>query len=437
MINGRGRGSKLSQLQSIEVDAENISSSDMFLDHVTGDLYSYNAAFEEWVPFANVGLHYSRAALEYNTVGRYVLKAPTYHAKALNDNRQINTSDNLEALCILKKHEYSHWLFHKCDAEFLVSCRARWDIHSFAFTGSNKIFKILAESKTSPMVIEYPNIIGVQFDVRRRYANTVLILRNFLFLKLRKLVSDEPSQICPVHRYKDIDSKNQAFYGYTYMKNGHLQELKDKQQATGNIRGLKAKEESANQTSTNRSKDYSDQGSVNSAQNFFPHSGYACKQKGPMIVERNNIASNRIHANIKTTKSNTVQDRLQSLRERASGSQRTLGSRRTLDGSRDDATIFDYVDTNDAKVEYQMNIQPRIATTRQMTAQSQAGSLLNTSSSLSSLQQPHHSGSFFSPKMSRGEVRKSIYPGLRQEYIGEESVWVALSLTTRVCLRLS
>lgn len=38
---------------------------DYFLDSATGDLYSYAKPTDEWIPKANVGLHYRRDAMEY------------------------------------------------------------------------------------------------------------------------------------------------------------------------------------------------------------------------------------------------------------------------------------------------------------------------------------------------------------------------------------
>jgi len=54
---------------------------DYFLDSATGDLYTYSKNTDEWIPKANVGLHYRRDAMEYQSIGRFVVKSPTYRPK--------------------------------------------------------------------------------------------------------------------------------------------------------------------------------------------------------------------------------------------------------------------------------------------------------------------------------------------------------------------
>ena len=53
-----------------------IRMSDYFLDNVTGDLYSFNYDTGEWVSKGNAGLHSRRAAEEFKTIGKYIVKAP-------------------------------------------------------------------------------------------------------------------------------------------------------------------------------------------------------------------------------------------------------------------------------------------------------------------------------------------------------------------------
>ena len=49
---------------------------DLFLDNVTGDLYGFNYETEEWTTKYNAGIHYRRAAEEFKTLGKYIIKAP-------------------------------------------------------------------------------------------------------------------------------------------------------------------------------------------------------------------------------------------------------------------------------------------------------------------------------------------------------------------------
>jgi hypothetical protein len=82
---------------------------DFFLDNVTGDIYNYNADREEWQAKYNVGLHYEKAAQEYYTLGKYMLKTPTYRVKTLN-LENIYISKNYELICYLKKIYVNHYL---------------------------------------------------------------------------------------------------------------------------------------------------------------------------------------------------------------------------------------------------------------------------------------------------------------------------------------
>ncbi len=77
MINGLN-GSALGDLSKVTKNLRDIRSSEFFLDNVTGDLYGFNYDTGEWVSKGNVGIHYRRAAEEFKTVGKYILKAPVY-----------------------------------------------------------------------------------------------------------------------------------------------------------------------------------------------------------------------------------------------------------------------------------------------------------------------------------------------------------------------
>jgi hypothetical protein len=50
------------------------------LDNTTGDLYGFNYENSEWIPKGNCGLHYRRSAQEYQSIGKYIVKAPVYKA---------------------------------------------------------------------------------------------------------------------------------------------------------------------------------------------------------------------------------------------------------------------------------------------------------------------------------------------------------------------
>jgi len=68
----------LGDLSKIKKNLHDIRQCDFFLDNVTGDLYSFNYDNGEWIGKGNAGLHYRRAAEEFKTIGKYIVKAPQY-----------------------------------------------------------------------------------------------------------------------------------------------------------------------------------------------------------------------------------------------------------------------------------------------------------------------------------------------------------------------
>ena len=158
---------------------------------MTGDLYSLNHERDEWIPCTNVGLHYKRAALEFNSIGKYVVKSPVYVPKKLNEDTVVR--DMNEVVCRLKKHISGHWLFQGCDPDFVVYCETKWQVHPFSFVDKNKVFKELASSKDGPMIIEFQNIIAVQFDIKKRYSSWIAILNWLKTLKRLRFWTIDPS----------------------------------------------------------------------------------------------------------------------------------------------------------------------------------------------------------------------------------------------------
>lgn len=418
MINGNGRGGKLGDLAEFNVNSMELSPSDFFMDHVTGDLYAYNHEYEEWTAVTNIGLHYQRAAHEYNTIGKYVVKAPVYHPKSFNSANQFNFTESTETLCILKKHEYGHWLFEDVSPEFVVSWRTHWEVHSFGFPDPSKVFSILAESKVGPMIIEYPHIIGVQFDIQKRYPDSLKILKNFLMVKLRKLVSDEPGQLVSVSRYKELETKNYALFGYVFKKNGTSKEVKPSASGFNSTRGFKTIEDGSQQDS----KRLTAQSFITSSrptttlgmipQKFFPHSGYASKNKGPQIVEQNVITNMRIQGAKKTNKKDvSFNERLQVIRDKF---------KENFFNEKGDEQIVlpDTFDTHKEKTGMRRPIQ--------IDSPIYPGSI-----GLDHLISPPHRLHTASPTnpsldkvLTKAEVRRLIYPHLREEYLGEKSTWV-------------
>ena len=75
----------MGDLTKLNKNLKDIRSSDYFLDNVTGDLYTFSYETGEWQTKGNAGIHYRRAAEEFKTVGKYILKAPVYKPHSFKD----------------------------------------------------------------------------------------------------------------------------------------------------------------------------------------------------------------------------------------------------------------------------------------------------------------------------------------------------------------
>lgn len=113
VINGHN-GGKLQDLCSFaKSQNQNFSINDYFLDNVTGDLYIFNTEKQEWVAKVNVGLHNHKAAQEFQTLGKYLLKAPHYRPKEFYNQQyeEVFVAKKTEAVCYIKKQYLLHYLF--------------------------------------------------------------------------------------------------------------------------------------------------------------------------------------------------------------------------------------------------------------------------------------------------------------------------------------
>lgn len=184
---------------------------DFFLDSVTGDLYHLQQETNEWSPVCNIGMHHSRTAQEFNTLGKFVIKTPIYRPKkSIHDSEKATVFDeNVERKCYIKKIYLNHWLFHNCDMEFVVPYKGRWEVHSFNFTNKEKAFDILAESEQGALVIEYPRIVGIKFLVSKRYKESFQMFSNFFTKYADQIRCTGKSQMISILSYTNY-AKTQA-----------------------------------------------------------------------------------------------------------------------------------------------------------------------------------------------------------------------------------
>lgn len=105
VVNGNGNGGKLSEIHElVDRHLSSFKQTDYFLDNTTGDLYGFNYENNEWIPKGNCGLHYRRSAQEFQSLGKYILKAPIYKAQTVHKEKyQLYRSRKYEETCQIKK----------------------------------------------------------------------------------------------------------------------------------------------------------------------------------------------------------------------------------------------------------------------------------------------------------------------------------------------
>lgn len=148
---------------------------------MTGDLYSFNRESEEWLPKGNVGLHHRRSAEEYQTLGRYILKAPIYRPKKLTELVEIYKAKTTESIVYIKKNYMNHWAIKDIyPLEFKAQLLGEWDCHAFSFVNKEKTFTVLGESEKGPCVLDIGNILALHFNVEKAYPTTISLAKNFV-----------------------------------------------------------------------------------------------------------------------------------------------------------------------------------------------------------------------------------------------------------------
>ncbi|CAD8110500.1 unnamed protein product [Paramecium sonneborni] len=195
VINGLN-GGQLGDLSKIKKDLTDIKQTDFFLDNVTGDLYGFNYDTGEWISKGNAGIHFRKAAEEFKTIGKYIMKAPQYKVKGMKELDALYVSKENEIVCSLRKNQMHHFLFNDLPFEFVVPYKNSWDVHPFNFVNPKKTFQTLADCTKGPLIIQISdNIIGTQFAIKRKYKDTTVVLKNFMGYQLTKLCSGQAHSI--------------------------------------------------------------------------------------------------------------------------------------------------------------------------------------------------------------------------------------------------
>lgn len=386
---------------------------------MTGDLYSLNHERDEWIPCTNVGLHYKRAALEFNSIGKYVVKSPVYVPKKLNED--IVVRDMNEVVCRLKKHISGHWLFQGCDPDFVVYCETKWQVHPFSFIDKNKVFKELASSKDGPMIIEFQNIIAVQFDIKKRYSSSIAILKNFISAKLRRLVED--AQATSILDYRSLQFSDPATRELVFKPKNKISDHLNDRIAARRTRGFRLSGEpivgSLKQPTEPLKKKLG--GLFESTNNNgmfvpptidlspFKHSGYASTQKGPLIVEKNNICNEHILVKKNPLKDGSIGFGIANIQ--AKFREQFLQRSETMEERFKTKSPGKGSSMNTSQIH-------RGGDTSENTIPLNASAVVKTTMS----NQQH------SVTLSRSEIRRALYPQLDEDYVKNQTAWVLPTL---------
>lgn len=164
VINGGEKGGLLqtiSKFKSPEV-LNSLTPQSVFLDHATGDFYSFDKYSCEWRPKGNVGMHYSKA-LEVvggnprdSKGGReLVSKTQVYRAQAVTASSNLFLQKATDVKCYVDKHHHGHYLFRDIEPQFVVDVSNLWDPHPVLTTSINIVktkFHTMAESNRGPVI---------------------------------------------------------------------------------------------------------------------------------------------------------------------------------------------------------------------------------------------------------------------------------------------
>lgn len=386
---------------------------DFFLDNVTGDLYSFSQDANEWVPKVNVGLHYRRAAQDFTSLGKYMIKQPVYKPKPLFDSSTHYLGKSNEDFCNIRKIYLQHWALQGVDFEFKIPFQASWDVHQFNFMNPAKTFYVLAESKAGPQIIHLePFCIATLFHITRKYPATVQVLKNFVLQKVKELKSMTGYVVNSIEKASVSAKTNSAFFENAFQ---------DTNGGTGaNTQGLRRITVVNKGTKTLGSTNQRPQ---TASSGTFPHSGYAMKQTDRQLIVENNAVRNDPPLDLKRSFEMFMGERPMSgslMRPStftASRLQSATG-RRPASNTRSTAFAGQTTKGYEHDLNYSQESLRDFQTRRQYDTQGDQYGLMRQTRS----EEGFHK--------SKAEIRMMLYPEMSKELLPKEEFWVPGNLST-------
>ena len=158
VINGREKGgstSKIKEAVQPNMLDKLVKGFHMFLDNLSGDIFTYDKEKQEWQPYGNVGLHYSRdeASIQGGLIGGAgdLMKGKKQETSVFSSHKpvMIMTSDS-DIKCELRKNFVNHWCVKKMYHEFIAENINTWDPHPINITNMESVIKpytVIADGK--------------------------------------------------------------------------------------------------------------------------------------------------------------------------------------------------------------------------------------------------------------------------------------------------
>ncbi|CAK79628.1 unnamed protein product (macronuclear) [Paramecium tetraurelia] len=381
ITNGNGEGSKLVDFPKYTIQALKNTHDDYFLDTTTGDLYTYNKVTDEWMPKCNIGIHHRRDAMEYQSIGKYVVKSPAYKPK------QVMLSNQTEMTCIIKKPFLHYWLFKDVNIEFSIKQSNTWDIHAITFTNPERRFQSLAENNLrGPLIIQCDNIIALLFELDYKQKDQVNLLSNFIENGIKIIRYSNSYNTISITNERQFTSPRgleniQLIYNQdNKSKSQHLQEDMMKKQHKAYVREYRKLVNTAILDSE-RDRDK------------ILHVGFSVKKNRlPEVVEQNNIQQKTLKATQRKSfiaKKEHFYQNLDSLKLNL-----------------DENQSYKNPSTSTSRKHLKLRTEPK-GVLFQMIDEPEEQPLIQTHRVLSQI-----------------EVRKQLHPSLNQEFLGSQKNWI-------------
>ena len=162
VINGCEKGGSVSNIKNAvhpSILNQLTENYHVFLDSLSGDVFTYAKESQEWKPIGNTGLHHSRAeaSIQGGTIGGAgdsVKKAPVYQVDSTGGLKMPVTTTSMQDIKVeLHKNLMNHWCVKGVMYEFVAENINKWDPHPINIVNIETVkkdYQIIADAKRGP-----------------------------------------------------------------------------------------------------------------------------------------------------------------------------------------------------------------------------------------------------------------------------------------------